>query len=83
MKETTGKLLERVDEEHDWREGQTWGGRGTYLSRIDVCRVCGLQRRWEDDSQNGVHEEYTFIDADGNEFPLREVVARKCLPENE
>jgi len=81
MKETTRKLLERVDEEHDWREGKTYSGGGTELYRTDVCRVCGLQRRWEDDSQNGVHDEYTFVDVYGNDIPLRGVVAKKCLPE--
>jgi hypothetical protein len=81
MKETTGKLLEKIEEEHDWRKGQTWGGRGTYLSSTDVCRVCGLHRQWETDPQNGVHDEYTFSDAAGNEIPLRWVATRKCLPE--
>jgi len=81
MKETTRKLLERVDEEHDWREGKTYSGGGTKLYRTDVCRVCGLQREYVDDRQNGVHGEYTFIDADNHEVPLREVVAKKCLPE--
>jgi len=81
MKETTKKLLEQVDKEHDWREGQTWGGRGTYLSRTDVCRVCGLQRQYVDDRQNNIDGEYTFIDADNHEIPLREAAARKCLSE--
>jgi hypothetical protein len=79
MKETTKKLLEQVDKEHDWREGQTWGGRGTYLSRTDVCRVCGLQRYWEYDIQHGIDDEYTFIDENDNELTLREASTRKCL----
>jgi len=83
MKETTRKLLEQVDQEHDWREGKTYSGGGTKLYRTDVCRVCGLQREYVDDRQNNIDGEYTFVDADGNEIPLREAAARKCLPESE
>jgi len=79
MKETTRKLLERVDEEHDWRKGGTYSNGGTELHQTDVCRVCGLQRQWETDPQHNIEDEYTFIDADGNETPLRWVATRKCL----
>jgi len=81
MKEITRKLLEQVDEEHDWREGGVHSRGGTELNRTDVCRVCGLQRYWEDDSQNNINDEYTFIDENGNELTLREAAARKCLSE--
>jgi len=81
MKKTTAKLLEQVDEEHDWKEGQTSAFGGVGVRRTDVCRVCGLQRRWEDDWQNDINDEYTFFDENGNELTLREAAARKCLPE--
>jgi hypothetical protein len=77
-KEVTEQLLEKVDKMHDWREGQVYGGRGTYLSRTDVCRICGLQREWVDDRQNGIHDEYSFVDEHGQPLTLREAAAREC-----
>jgi len=77
-KEITEKLLEKVDKMHDWREGQTRSGGGTYLYRIDVCRICGLERHWESDRQNGIDSEYTFIDEHGLPLTLREAAAREC-----
>jgi hypothetical protein len=77
-KEVTEELLEKVDKMHDWKEGQVHGGRGTYLSRTDVCRICGLQREWVDDRQNGIDDEYSFADEYGMPLTLREAAARKC-----
>jgi len=77
-KEVTQKLLEQVDKMHDWREGQVHGGGGTYYSQTDVCRICGLQREWVDDHQNGIHDEYSFADENGQPLILREAAARKC-----
>jgi hypothetical protein len=77
-KELTKELLEKVDEKHDWREGRVWGGNGTYLSSTDVCRICGLQRHWESDRQNGIDWEYTFSDEQGQPLTLREAAAREC-----
>lgn len=54
-------VLERqVDAAHDWLEGQTYSGGGTSLSSTDRCRICGLERRWESDSQNGVPSHYLY-----------------------
>jgi hypothetical protein len=83
MKETTSELLEKVDKEHDWREGQVYGGNGTYLSSTDVCRVCGLRRFWETDRQNHIDNEYSFRDENDQPITLKEAAARKCLPESE
>jgi len=80
MNEITRKLLEQIDKEHDWKEGRVYSQGGTRLCRTDVCRVCGLERCWVDDSQNYIHDEYTFV-FDESEIPLREAAARKCLSE--
>jgi hypothetical protein len=88
MKETTMKLLEKVDREHDWISGdritrQIYYRRITYHSKIDVCRICGLQRQWVDDIQHGIYSEYSFADEYGRPLTLREAAARKCLSESE
>jgi hypothetical protein len=84
MKETTMELLGKVAREHDWILGdrimrRIYYRRITYLSRIDVCRVCGLQRQCVDDIQHGIHDEYSFADEYGRPLTLREAAARKCL----
>jgi hypothetical protein len=74
MKDTTKKLLDQVEANHDWESGQTYGGSGTQLSRTDTCRVCGLKRHWFSDSQNGVEDHYTFETINGEKMSLKEAV---------
>ena len=78
MKKRTQELLDKINEAHDWQEGQTHGGSGTQLSSTDRCRVCGLARRWFSDRQNGVDGEYTFADSRGNTLTLREAADWTC-----
>jgi len=78
MKPATKKLLETIDDRHDWREGQAFGGSGTQLSSTDICRVCGLQRHYFSDSQNGVPGEYTFTDVSNTAISLRQAALITC-----
>lgn len=76
----TRELLEQVDQEHDWREGQTRSHGGTYLERTDTCRICSLRRNWQDDYQNGIYHEYRFSDGEtGRDLSLRQAAGRGCL----
>jgi hypothetical protein len=82
MKETTSKLLEQVDKEHDWRSERPALGGGTHVINVDVCRVCGLRRIDDEDRDEGPSRtEYSFEDQNGHPLTLREAAARKCLPE--
>ena len=71
------KMLKEIDEKHDWRRGRVYGGSGTQMSSTDECRICGLERRWLTDSQNGVDEEYTF-QFRGAAVSLREAAVLDC-----
>jgi hypothetical protein len=42
MKDRTRKLLDTIENAHDWEEGQVYSGGGTQLSSTDTCRICGL-----------------------------------------
>jgi hypothetical protein len=78
MKSKTKQLLDQVFENHDWDLGTCWGGGGTRLSSTDVCRVCGLQRDWFKDSQNGVDDRYSFASPDGQPITLRDAAVLDC-----
>ncbi len=77
MKDSTRKLLETVQDAHDWSEGQMYGGGGTQMRSTDTCRACSLQMHYFSDSQNGVDGEYTFT-AGGDGISLRQAVERGC-----
>jgi len=78
MKPATKKLLKTIDDQHDWCEGQAFGGSGTQLSSTDICRVCGLQRHYFSDQQNSIFGEFTFTDPSGTEINLREAALITC-----
>ena len=79
MKESTDKLLKKVDAAHDWAEGQVRGGNGLQLSSTDTCHVCSLRRHWFSDRQNGIDGEYRFSDGEtGQDLSLRQAIARGC-----
>ena len=71
------KLLNTINQSHDWKAGQTYGGSGTVLRSTDVCRICGLRRNFFSDSQNGVDGEYTF-DFEGDDISLRDAAELLC-----
>ena len=70
MDTRTLELLEVIDDAHDWSEGQCYSYGGTAYNQEDRCRRCGMRRVWESDRQNGVEDETTFFDIDGNEVTL-------------
>ena len=78
MKDTTKKLLDRVDANHDWDQGQPWSTGGTTLSLIDTCRVCGLHRNWFSDRQHEISDRYTFSTSDGVAVTLRSAAEIEC-----
>ena len=79
MKARTREMLNELDEKHDWMIGSPCFGIGAELYRIDKCRVCAMKRKWRTDRQNGIEDEYTFIDGlTGDEISLGQAVARKC-----
>jgi hypothetical protein len=71
------QLLDEIDQNHDWRQGQVHSRGGTALSSVDTCRICGLERRYFSDFQNGVSREYTF-QFRGNPISLREAHQLDC-----
>lgn len=77
MKESTRKLLEQVDEEHDWIKGQTYSGGGTEYHSTDECQVCGLRRHYQSDQQNGIEAHYRFSLGDAD-LSLLEALNRGC-----
>jgi hypothetical protein len=78
MKESTRKLLDQIDNEHDWLLGQTRSRGGTQLSRTDTCRACLLSRQWLDDRQNGINDDYTFFDEGNQMISARRARERGC-----
>ena len=78
MKDSTKKLLEEVQEAHDWSNGQVYGGGGTRYSSTDTCQACGMTRRWFTDSQNGVSDTYTFALQSGESISLRSAADLGC-----
>ncbi len=80
MKEKTRKMIDELDSEHDFENGQTYSSGGTEYHSTDVCRICGLRRHWRNDVQNGIEDAYRFSDAEnGEDLTLRQAVARKCI----
>lgn len=77
MKYSTEKMMEKLDERHDFARGQAYGHGGTSLSRCDRCRVCGLEREWYTDPQNGITEEYRYV-LRGTSLSLRDALKRPC-----
>ncbi len=72
------KLIEQVDEAHDWEYGQAYGHGGTAYSCTDTCRICGLNRKYFSDGQNGVRACYTFETMDGEDVVLRDAAELEC-----
>lgn len=79
MKQRTTELLKKIDEKHDWREGQTYGGQGDVYTSTDECRICGLIRHWTSGSnQNDISPLTSFRLASGASVPLREAAELDC-----
>ena len=79
--ESTRKMLSEIEAAHYWDLGLTSGGGSTLLSRSDSCRVCGMNRNWFDDLQNGqviVEGRVTFSDYGGDPFTIREASSYPC-----
>ena len=61
-------------------DGQTHSGGGTQYYSTDTCRICGLQREYFSDSQNGVDDRYTFRTHAGSTISLKDLVdTEPCL----
>lgn len=73
------ELLNQIEENHDWLEGRVWGHGGTAYSQNDICQLCGLNRRWAKDSQNGVPSHYTFSTRDGEVLTIGEASVKECF----
>lgn len=79
MKKETERILNEIDEAHDWAIGQAWGGGGTLISSTDTCRLCGLRRHYTSDHQNGNDGSYRFSDGEtGEDLSLRQAYHRGC-----
>jgi hypothetical protein len=74
MKQRTIMKLDEIENGHDWCNGRTWSHGGTAYSCTDVCRYCGLVRKYFSDSQNGIDANYTFF-IDGEKISLCNVPA--------
>jgi hypothetical protein len=78
MKEKTRILLDQVDEAHDWINGRAYSNGGTELHTTDTCQVCGLQRHYKSDTQNGIEGYYWFSDSHGEELTLIQAIGHAC-----
>lgn len=79
MKATTKNLLDTIEEQHDWQDGQVYGGGGTIYKSTDTCVVCSLRRHYLSDSQNGIDPNYRFSDGEtGEDLSLRQALQRGC-----
>lgn len=79
MKANTRKMLDKIDEAHDWIEGHVYSSGGTEYHSTDRCQVCGLRRHYHSDSQNGVAPNYRFSDGEtGEDLTIRQALARGC-----
>ncbi len=79
MKESTQKILDQIDEAHDWQDGQVYGSGGTRLSSTDTCLVCSLRRHWLSDSQNNIEGHHRFSDGEtGDDLSMRQANQRGC-----
>ena len=75
MHNKTTALLERVNQAHDWDEGEVSGGSGLQLFSTDTCRICSLARHFFSDRQNhGPDPAYTFT-REGLDLTLRDAAA--------
>lgn len=79
MHKKTKAMLDQIDKDHDWAKGQTRSSGGTRYFSTDKCRICGLQREYFSDEQNGIEPQYTFTDRGGNEPSLLELLQEPCL----
>ena len=71
-------MLEKVDKEHDWIEGQVYFGNGTEVHSTDICQVCNLRRHYQSDRQNGIEGHYRFSVGE-KDLSLKEAVERGCI----
>ena len=77
MKERTKEMLEQVDGEHDWIDGQTYSNGGTELHSTDTCQVCNLRRHFKCDPQNGIERHFRFSIGD-DDLSLAQVAESGC-----
>jgi hypothetical protein len=79
VKDTTKKMLDEINDAHDFDTGQVYSNGGTEYHSTDTCRVCGLRRHWKSDRQNGIEDQYRFSDSEtGEDLTLRQAVTRGC-----
>lgn len=79
MKTTT---LSKIEGAHRWGELSVFGGDGNAISSRCTCRDCGIVRRWHDDEQHGIHNEYSFFDQTGDRVSVSAAMRcrEECLP---
>jgi len=85
-KERYEALLKEIDEAHHWWNGQMYSGHwqngrmysggGKVCRQTDTCLICGLERRYYSDSENGIDGHYLFSSFDPEGMPMTE--ARNC-----
>ena len=73
----TQKLLDGIDQAHEWSDGVIRSQGGTTLSIRDKCSVCGLERRYFSDRQNGDNGSVSFS-RDGIDYSTRDAAALDC-----
>jgi len=79
MKATTQKMLDQIDNAHDWTGGQVYSGGGTEYHSTDRCQVCGLRRHYKSDKQHNIAPNYRFSDGEtGDDLTIRQALARGC-----
>lgn len=65
MTERTRKLYDRIEQVHDWLDGQMCGTEGTGLVQRGHCLMCGMRRVWEYDPQAGIRAHFSFSNHHG------------------
>lgn len=77
MKARTKELIEKIENIHDFTDGQAWSQGGTTLTIKSCCRRCGITMRLFRDPQNDIADDYTFAALDGTAISMHEA-AKGC-----
>lgn len=72
------ELEAQIEARHDWRKGQTRSGGGTEYHRTDECQICGMQRHYQSDYQNGVEDHFSYTLGNGDTVTLRDAAQMEC-----
>ena len=73
----TTDLIKRIDAKHEWKDNEPRSSGGTTLYMNGKCPICGLERHYFSDTQNGNDGQTTYT-LKGQKLTLKEALNIQC-----